>query len=107
MIDVIVALDQKAVILGIEDRALGVGTGERLDGVPAVPQRHKKKLALAVPLTAERDHALVTRRRLVLVNPGLVEILDVGIAIARLRRPTPGARDHEQPSYRNVPGLTS
>src|SRR3954451_263137 len=89
-----VALDQVAVVLGIEDRRLVVIAGERLDRVQRVPQREHHELRQLARVAAQHPGAAVAGRCHVAGKPGLLQIVGVGVAVLTLDGAPPRSCDH-------------
>jgi hypothetical protein len=58
----LVALDQEAVVLGVEDRSLVVIAGELSDRVERIPEREHEELALVVDVAGKHPHAAIAGR---------------------------------------------
>jgi hypothetical protein len=91
-----VALDEEAIVLGIEDCGLVLLAGERLHGVERVPEREHHELGPVVDGAAEHPDTPVSERLRVARDPRLAHELRVGVAVSPSNRSSPDPGDHPQ-----------
>src|SRR5687768_15202006 len=95
--DAILALDEVAVVLGIEYRALELPAGEFADRVERVPERDEHELGAIAFDASQCDRAAVSGDAPILGVPRAIEILQIRLGVIRARRTAPHPRDHTPP----------
>ena len=91
-----VALDEEAVVLGIEDRGLDVVAREAADRVQRVPEREGDELGPVAVFAAQHPRAAVARGRGVGGQAGLADVGDVGVGVLAANGAPPDASDHRR-----------
>src|ERR671915_1167066 len=104
-----IALDQEAVVFGIEDGLLVVLAGERLHSVKRAPEGEHDELAAAAELAAEHEDAAIAVGFGVVANTRLLHVRGVGISVLGANRASPGSSDHrdllERPARSATPSI--
>src|SRR3954447_19786603 len=96
------AVDQPAVVLGVEDGGGDVVPGEGADGVEGGPEAEGDHLGAAVvEVPGEQVGLEVARGRAVLRDAGAADVGDVGVAVLGANPAAPGAGDHGAPLSRS------
>ena len=89
-----VALQQEAVVLGVEDGGLVVLAREGLDRLDRVPEREHHELRALALVAPQHPGAAVARRRHIAGDPGLLHVVRVGVGVRAGHCAAPHACDH-------------
>src|SRR5829696_6204832 len=92
--DVIVTVDQKPLVLGVEHRSIDVLSGKLPNGVLRIPKRYQQEFGLPLCHPSERDYPAVPLGFAIFGQAGLVQIIEVALGVFRLGCATPGTSDH-------------
>lgn len=81
MLDGGLSVNEKSLILGIEDGPIDVVPSERSDRLTSIPEADRHKLGTVTVRFTDQIRALVPRRCLVLDDAGAENVLGVGIRV--------------------------
>ena len=94
VLDPLVARHQEAIVLGEEDGALDVVTGEAADRLLRIPEGKQEELCPVPGDATEGEHAPVAGRGPVPGEAGGVEVVEIGVGVGSPGGSGPGASDH-------------
>jgi predicted RNA-binding Zn ribbon-like protein len=97
--DVVVALNEEAIVCVVEDSALDIVAREAANRVSRLPEGDDEELRFPVDDPPEAERAEVTRGLAERTEAGLVEVAQVRFGVFRFRCPPPGASDHIRHRY--------